>query len=230
LSFDTCHFLISYECHPIHSPSGPGTIRETPALFGIPSYRSVRTGILIYGTPDNHLGCDPFKPELNPDWKAILDASASSYAASVVLLIDRGNCTFVQKVRNAEFSDGRVISVIFVDHQGDIGLPYIADDNGHGQRLTVPSMLISYDDGEKFKKHMREKPGVKIVVALSYSLPRPDNRVEYEMWSTSFDLKSRPWKTAFGEVARALGEHAQFTPHFYTMPGAIWSVRFNKLH
>jgi hypothetical protein len=54
---------------------------------------------------------------------------------------------------------------------------------------------------------------------MSWALPRPDDRVEFSLWTTPKDLVSRPLQTNFREVANALGKHAQFTPHMYIYDG-----------
>jgi hypothetical protein len=51
------------------------------------------------------------------------------------------------------------------------------------------------------------------------ALPRPDDRVEYSLWTTPKDEVSRPLQQNFREVAKALGKHAQFTPHMYIYDG-----------
>ena len=51
------------------------------------------------------------------------------------------------------------------------------------------------------------------------ALPRPDDRVEYTLWTTPKDEVSRPLQQNFREVANALGKHAQFTPHMYIYDG-----------
>ena len=49
---------------------------------------------------------------------------------------------------------------------------------------------------------------------MSWTLPASDVRVEYELWMTPKEPLSAPLKKSFREVAVALGEYAQFTPHF----------------
>jgi hypothetical protein len=54
---------------------------------------------------------------------------------------------------------------------------------------------------------------------MAWALPRPDSRVEYELWTTPKDLVSQPLQRTFREVAVALGKHAQYTPHMYIYDG-----------
>jgi len=54
---------------------------------------------------------------------------------------------------------------------------------------------------------------------MSWALPRPDARVEYSMWTTPKEMVSRPIQREFRHIAKALGEHAQFTPHMYIYDG-----------
>lgn len=56
---------------------------------------------------------------------------------------------------------------------------------------------------------------------MSWALPRPDDRVEYSLWTTPGEAVSAPFLEEFEHAASALGEHAQFTPHMYLYDGTV---------
>lgn len=62
-------------------------------------------------------------------------------------MADRGDCTFVEKVRNIEEA-GAGLAVIVDSKKEDVSKIVMSDD-GSGAGLRIPSMLISYEDGQK---------------------------------------------------------------------------------
>jgi hypothetical protein len=73
------------------------------------------------------------------------------------------------------------------------------------------------EDADPVKDTLKRNTIVR--VSMSWALPRPDDRVEYQLWTTPKDEVSRPLLQNFREVANALGKHAQFTPHMYIYDG-----------
>jgi hypothetical protein len=53
------------------------------------------------------------------------------------------------------------------------------------------------------------------LMTMSWSLPSPDDRVEYNLWSVPTDAASNSFLSSFKNVAKALGDRAYFTPHMY---------------
>ena len=100
-----------------------GYLRHREALFGIPSYGEDITAPIFYATPgaeDN--GCDPFAESKVTQWQAD--------GGDFLLLIDRGDCNFVKKVRNAE--EAGAVGVIISDNNCLRGDPFgYCDDYSH---------------------------------------------------------------------------------------------------
>merc|ERR1719517_281351 len=59
----------------------------------------------------------------------------------------------------------------------------------------------------------------KVRLEMTWALPAPDDRVEYELWTTPTDVLSREFERDFKEAALALGERAYFTPQMYIYDG-----------
>lgn len=70
------------------------------------------------------------------------------------MLANRGDCTFVEKVRNIEEA-GAGLAIIVDNKEEDINKIVMSDD-GSGAGLRIPSMLISYEDGQKLINFMKE--------------------------------------------------------------------------
>ena len=81
--------------------------------------------------------CDPLA-----DFVREADSHASPF-----FIAERGECTFVKKVRNMENS-GAAVGIIF-DNKEESPEVVIMSDDGTGGGLRIPSMLISRNDGKK---------------------------------------------------------------------------------
>jgi len=94
--------------------------------------------------------------------------------------------------------------------------PIMADD-GSGSDISIPSFLMFKRDADKVKDELRSNHPVQIEMA--WSLPTPDDRVEYDLWSVPSDVVSKDFLSSFKDVAVRLGDKAQFTPHNYIYDG-----------
>lgn len=154
-----------------------------------------------------------------------------------ILMIDRGDCTFVKKARNAQRSGATAVIIAdntclcdagdacSPDVEGELcetKEPIMADD-GSGADITIPSFLMFKQDSDPVKDTLMANSPVRMEMA--WDLPRPDSRVEYELWTTPKDPVSEPLQLNFREIALALGEHAQFTPHMYIYDGLFAGCR-----
>lgn len=66
------------------------------------------------------------------------------------MLIERGNCPFVRKVRNVERAGGKL--AIVIDNTDEDIKNVVMVDDGNGNGIRIPSMLISRKDGNILKK------------------------------------------------------------------------------
>jgi len=145
-------------------------------------------------------------------------------------MVDRGSCTFVQKVRNAQRSGAA--GVIIADnlclcHDADCvsanadttcqtSEPIMADD-GSGSDITIPSFLMFKKDADEVKAELRANNMVQI--EMTWKLPRPDDRVEYDLWTVPTEIASRDFFKDFKSAALKLGDRAYFSPHMYIYDG-----------
>lgn len=63
--------------------------------------------------------------------------------------MDRGECSFVTKVRNAERIGASL--VVVVDSRVEDITNVVMGDDGTGTGIRVPSMLIGSEDGKRLK-------------------------------------------------------------------------------
>jgi len=90
-------------------------------------------------------------------------------------------------------------------------------DDGSGSDISIPSFLMFKVDADSVKYQLLEDQPVQL--EMSWSLPNPDDRVEYELWSTPTDEISKQLLLDFKPVSKALGDRAYFTPHSYIYDG-----------
>lgn len=112
---------------------GSSTYLAQGAAFGPALTSTGITGLAVLaddgtGTPSD--GCE-----------ALPDISGN------IALIDRGTCTFVTKVRNAQ-NAGAVAAIIANNVEG---IPFTLGDDGTGSDITIPAVMISQADGTTLK-------------------------------------------------------------------------------
>jgi hypothetical protein len=138
----------------IYSPSSlkekfPSGISASLGNFGNPPYDTSVVGLLWYPESDS-LGCQPF-----------LSPSPFGENENFFVLIDRGECAFVLKVRHAQDRGARAV-IIINNELGEVS-NIIMRDNGLGGNLYIPAFLIKKFDGEEIKKVL-EKTDVSLVL------------------------------------------------------------------
>lgn len=148
-------------------------IPSSLANFGNPPYGSIIVGrVFLPRKPEQYKGCIPLDHisfEGDPD-----------IVNSPILLLERGGCSFVVKVRNAQIIGASAV-LIMNDRDGPIETITMIDDGTAGN-IEIPSLMISKTDGEIIKSYVnRESLQTQVSLSLSFEIPHPDNRVEYEI-------------------------------------------------
>jgi hypothetical protein len=216
----------------------PGGYDHRDALFGIPPYGgSIQLQVYYSGTDlceekvDNRKGY----PARDTDSNGIMEPWKSPF----VLMVDRGNCTFVQKVRKAQHAGAA--GVLIADNvcqcfersciapvnnaSCEVSEPIMSDD-GSGADVTIPSFLIFKQDADPIRDEIMKDQQIRIEMA--FSIPAPDSRVEYDIFLTPMDPTSQPILKTFRDGAVALGKKAFFTPHMYFYDGRQAGCHFDE--
>mmetsp|Transcript_2179 Transcript_2179/g.2800 ORF Transcript_2179/g.2800 Transcript_2179/m.2800 type:complete len:153 (-) Transcript_2179:45-503(-) len=132
-----------------------------------------------------------------------------------MVIVFRGECPFTKKVRNIEHAGGS-LGIIVDNNPGEKADQIIMVDDGTGNGINIPSMLISETDGkiivdELIKCNLNKDVSCVQLVAR-FELPNPDNRVEYDLWYTSSSDKALDFIKNFGELHNKFGKDVLFTP------------------
>ncbi|XP_078164126.1 vacuolar-sorting receptor 1-like [Carex rostrata] len=184
--------------------------------FGIPQYGGSMAGTVVYAKSNSH-GCDEFTESFR----------SKAGALPNFLLIDRGECLFAKKVWNAQ---GAGASAVLVADDKDeplitMDLPREDDEAAkYIQNITIPSALVTQKFGEILKKAVKNGDMVNVNLDWRESVPHPDDRVEYELWTNSNDECGAKCDVLmnflkdFRGSAQLLeqGGYSQFTPHYIT--------------
>lgn len=102
-------------------------------------------------------------------------------------MVDRGECTFVTKVRNIEKLGVKL--AIIIDDREEYSENLIMADDGTGHSINIPSFIIRKKDGNIIKDTIINNPTKTVYLKAELEIIHPDNRVEYELWySTLLDL------------------------------------------
>eukprot|EP00475_Leptophrys_vorax_P044815 TRINITY_DN9109_c0_g1_i1.p1 TRINITY_DN9109_c0_g1~~TRINITY_DN9109_c0_g1_i1.p1 ORF type:complete len:515 (-),score=142.41 TRINITY_DN9109_c0_g1_i1:644-2188(-) len=187
----------------------PDGVYNRPALFGIPPYGATITGRLIYATPGDRDACTELNTSLVENWPGPDE--------QFIVMVNRGECTFVTKVKHAQDVGAR--AVIVVDNQDASDVPFMADD-GKGKNVQVPSMIIRKSDGDTIKEALSD--GTIVVVTMRWRLPNPDGVVDWSLWTSSYDSTASELKSSFEDVMASMGDSVRFTPHYFFLDGLLY--------
>lgn len=186
------------------------------ALFGYPTYsKGSFVTPLVNG---NASACEPF--------------TFGDAIPPFAVLLERGGCHFVQKVRNAQHAGAS--AVVMVDNSclctdaecmkttGDTTceavLPFMADDES-GSDISIPSMLIRKSDGKRIQDAILVDQ-TNVMVQFDWGIPSPDGRVEWTLWHSAWDEQSMSALKELQPMIEALGNRAFFTPRFVSYNGS----------
>jgi len=208
-----------------------GKIQGSTATFGAPFYGDRVLGRVVWGDSkkgNQHCADDDYDI---PDQRIVaaeVQGEASEYSSRLIniVMVRRGKCSFVTKVRVAAKKGAH--AVIIVDAKdsklttADLQKIIVADD-GYGATIHVPSVLISKEDGERLILAAKaDKESGQVVVQLAWDVPT-NNVVNIDLWMSAASSQSTSFMKAFAPKRKALNKVVKFTPHF-----AIFSMESAK--
>jgi len=147
-------------------------------------------------------------------------------------MVDRGGCSFVQKVRNAQYagaagviiadnicvcSDNECINATDTSQECEQDEPTMLDD-GSGGDIAIPAFLMFKHDADLIKEEVIHKNQI-IQAEMAWALPLAHDRVDYNIWSSPGDMISDNFLKKWGTLAAKLADHTNFTPHQYVYNG-----------
>jgi len=199
--------------------------KHKEALFGLPPYGGSISQSLYY---TESLLCEDVKPILIPKRE---EKDTSPF----ILMVDRGDCTFVQKARNAQHAGAAALLIAdtlclcsetnCTTEKGDIANyfcesfePVMADDGSAGD-VTIPSMLLYKPDADELREEIK-KESAYMKIEMTWNIPNPDNRVEDDLWTVPYETVSKDFQKGWKNIADKLGDRVRFKPHQYIFDGS----------
>ena len=138
-----------------------------------------------------------------------------------MVIVKRGHCSFVKKTRNVQ-DWGGTLCLIIDDKPVEDPESLVMMDDGTGGNIHIPTILLGLDDGNKLinfisvdregETAILEKKQASLVA--EFLLPAPDNRVEYEIWTSSGNKDGMNFISNFMPYYQHLGNYTLFTPHY----------------
>mmetsp|Transcript_8103 Transcript_8103/g.19274 ORF Transcript_8103/g.19274 Transcript_8103/m.19274 type:complete len:499 (-) Transcript_8103:102-1598(-) len=183
-----------------------GKVQGSTATFGAPLYGEVVQGRLIYVPSASHhckddytLWADEFYDESEVEEKTLV--------ASVVI-VDRGSCTFVTKVKLAQEHGAHAVIVVDNDSTKSTAeiQQVIMGDDGWGNEVTIPSILVSYQDGRQLQEAAQDQRDNNrdAMIKLEWDVPQSHDAV-VDFWTSSGSREAAAFLTAFRPFAESLG-------------------------
>lgn len=214
-------------------PQTHGIVYGTTATFGAPNYGERVFGKLLYTESRGQRHCTaddydlpdpPASTAHSAQGQAMYDSERTMDLVNIVL-VRRGACTFVTKVRVAQEKNAH--AVIIVDREDssqtseDIQHIVMADD-GFGDMVKIPSIMISNYDGQKLINAVKRE---EVVLQLAWDIPRGEVVVA-DFWMSSASGESSEFLERFKDSAEVLRYHLQFVPryHIFSMPKGVDSA------
>jgi len=192
-----------------------GRIDGSTATFGAPFYGDRVLGRLVYGESQlNHSHCVAEDYEVPKPAEFLSGTSRSEGVRLInIVMVRRGKCSFTTKVKVAYEKGAH--AVLIVDREDsnltskDMANIIVADD-GFGNKINIPSVLISKVEGRKLIQAVRR---TQVVVELAWDLPT-NHVVNVDLWMSSASRESLRFLKEFASKRRILNEVVNFQPHY----------------
>ena len=191
------------------------TIKVGLANFGNVPYGHKIVGNIYYNLDDSDdaFGCKEIKLEGIP--------IAPKVDASPLLMVKRGGgCSFTQKALNIESANAHA-AIIVNQNPGENAESVIMADDGRGMEVSIPSVLISKEDGDKLISYYRSNKGdnsksKQIVLEMNFDIEHKNNTVNYTIWYTPDQESVYTLMNDLYYYHLELGDLATLKVHFLT--------------
>ena len=201
-------FSLAHATLKVYSPAAlsdeiPSGIKYSLANFGHIPYG--RTLIAPVKMANPYVACSPLEP-INPD----------EVKEAPFILIKRGECTFVTKVKYAQLIGAKM--AIIVDDTPEQSENITMIDDGFSYSLRIPSIFIEKQDGELLSQYISSVNPQKrdVVLTISFDSDKSD-KIELVFWLSTSNRNSFRLVREFDKYYKELKNDIKFNPHY-----AIW--------
>ena len=136
-------------------------------------------------------------------------------------MVREGKCNIMDKVKNIENSGGH-LAIIISEKDDNIGGIFM-NDEGLGNDISIPAVLISNSDGKKlidyYLDNVDSHEAIKeIKLEVKFENENKDNTVKYDIWYSPDQENAYLFLNEFKQLQESLGENAILGIHFFTFP------------
>lgn len=179
-------------------------IESSLGNFGNPPYNSHIFGNLWYSREQN--GCLPLEI-----------SRVDEDSSNLIVMVDRGECAFVIKVKNAQ--DVGAKAVIIANNNQQKIKNIIMSDNGMGGNLFIPALLISKDDGLNLKNFI-PYPGVTL--RLGFEMPESPEQIRLTLIFSSAQNHTQNFMKMFEKIGKHLNQKNTYLEVHYAIIKCIY--------
>ena len=176
------------------------------ATFGIIPYRFSARGEILISNEDNNLSCKKHTKPIDYNSKII----KTNFK---ILLVKRGECTFVTKARNAQEAGANML--IIIDDVSSNIHNYIIADDGTGYDIHIPTAMISKEDGEKIFNYIIENKNINVYVDVDFSI-KNSRFIELETFFSSSEKKAYELLIHLSEYFSEFDQQINYKPRYVT--------------
>ena len=172
------------------------------ASFGKIPYNFYTRGQIFYDTKSNNSqGCVPFN-------STITSKDIDNYP---ILILHRGGCSYVTKARNAQKARASMLFVVN-NVPGPVNSITMGDD-GTGTDITIPTMLISLEDGNKIIDFHKKNKKEKIVIEIEFNGITTD-KAKLELFFSSYEKRAYTFIENMQKYFYEFGDSVEFIPRY----------------
>ena len=131
-----------------------------------------------------------------------------------ILLAYSGQCSIVQKTRNAQNAGAQMLLLIN-DNEEDIK-DVILEDDGSGSDIKIPIGLISLSNGRIIQNYIETNPKSKILVEINYQKKEAKKRIELKLFFSSSELKAYELIEKINQNTNKFLDQYEFIPIYVT--------------
>jgi len=195
-----------------------GRIEGSTATFGAPFYGERILGRLVWGdSMRNHTHCLDSDYEVPPPDDDLAQHGGYKEVRLIhIVMVRRGQCSFVTKVKVARKKGAHAVIIVDKENSAlttqDIRRIIVADD-GYGENVDIPSLLISREDGQQLIDYAK-MTGNQVIVEMAWDVPT-NHVVLVDLWMSSASRDSQRFLKEFSPKRKALNENIKFVPHYH---------------
>ena len=128
-----------------------------------------------------------------------------------ILLVKRGGCSFVQKARNAQ--RGGYSMVIIVNNIKTNIKDEIISDDGSGNDINIPIIMISQDDGTIIMNYLKNKKSSSVIIEVNFASKKVEYKsIDVKIFFSSSELRAYELFNNLSQYIYKFGNQVNFIP------------------